>query len=162
MKIYSEHQDQGESFRKKKCKENLRLEIITVETMTLGCSSNCLLNSYLIEDLQVLKASRLLMTTERQFCANCLYIRSYFCPKKMKTMSKLCSSVLCPTVRFSMGAEDGSESTTFPWSPRPLEASHCWRLGWACPEFHPWERNFVSFNIGHSLEDYLMTTVQVS
>ena len=61
-----------------------------------------------------------------------------------------------------MGAEDGSESTTFSWSPRPLEASHCWRLGWACPEFHPWERNFVSFNIGHSLEDYLMTTVQVS
>ena len=105
------------------------------------------------------------MTTERQFCANCLYIRSQFCPKKMKTMNKLCSRVLGPTVHFSMGVEDGFESTTFPClhqSPRSLEASHCWPLGWACPEFHPEERNFVPFNMGHFLEDYLTTTIQVS
>ena len=83
----------------------------------------------------------------------------------MKTMNKLCSRVLWPTVHFSMGVENGSESTTFPClhqSPRSLEASHCWPLGWACPEFDPWERNFVPFNMGHSLVDYVMTTIQVS
>ena len=136
-----------------------------MERRTLGCSSYFLLNSYLYEALQVLKASRLLMTTERQFCANCMYIRSYFCPMKMKTMNKLCSRVLWPTVHFSMGVENGSESTTFPClhqSPRSLEASQCWPPGWACPEFDPWERNFVPFNMGHSLVDYVMTTIQVS